>query len=80
MAVQKGARWGTTSSGYRYERIDAASLVPADGADSFSWSCGEPGCGAHIQGGRAMLDEHYRVVHPERLEDDGELDRVPYGS
>lgn len=59
-------RWGTTRSGYRYERIRAQDLIPEGEEDYFAWTCGEKGCGILIQGGRTALQEHLRIVHPEK--------------
>jgi hypothetical protein len=65
MAARSDARWGVTRSGYRYERIKAAELLPREGDEPFSYSCGEKNCGAFIQGGPAALKEHRHTVHPE---------------
>lgn len=65
MSVRSDARWGVTRSGYRYERIKAAELLPKKDDEPFSYSCGEKGCGAFIQGGSAALKEHRHTVHPE---------------
>jgi hypothetical protein len=54
-----------TRSGYRYERIKAAELLPEGDGEPFSFSCGEKSCGAFIQGGSAALKEHRHTVHPE---------------
>lgn len=65
MAVQDEDSWGTTRSGYRYQRIKAAELLPEDEEEPFSYSCGEKHCGAFIQGGQTALTEHRHTVHPD---------------
>jgi len=55
----------TTKSGYTFQILSPKEIVARASGDHWVYTCGIKKCGIPIQGGRAAVDDHYRVVHPD---------------